>query len=105
GNRLAQAVLADLSVAEKEGVGTEEAAVVQCLDHPDACTPGGVVGGRGDQRKRVVEVSDLGPMPANQPANLVIRRPAPKRTGGRLEAAHAIDGVVMEGVLDHFVTV
>src|SRR5947209_6843982 len=78
--------------SEERGVGTEEAEVMQRLDHGDGLCPGGVVGGRGNQRKRIVEMGDLRPMFADQRADLVMGRPAPDRARHRLEATQGVEG-------------
>ena len=105
GDRFAEAVFAHLAVAEEQGVGAEEAEVVQRLDDRDVLRPRGVVGGRRDQGERVVEVNHVRPVGADRLADFVVAGTAPDRAQPHLQAIHRIDRVVVETVPNHLVAV
>ena len=79
GKRFSETVFADLAVAKQERIGAEKTKVMQGLDDANVLCPGGIVGGRRDQRKRVVEMGDLRPMRSEQFSQLAERRAAPDR--------------------------
>jgi hypothetical protein len=59
GNELAETVIADMSIAEEEGIGAEKAVVVQGLDDSDAVRACGRVNGGRRSREEVVNVEYL----------------------------------------------
>ena len=98
--------LTHLASAKLRRGRAQQAVVVQRLNDGDASVATGVVGGRRNQRKRVVEVRDIGRDLANRSTHGQGLAACPhrvRRQSHTADDAAESDAVVRSGVLDDFV--